>query len=313
MDYFIITSLVILSFVYLKIADKFGIIDKPNERSSHKKNTIRGGGIIFFLAVVLFFAFYEFQYPYFVIALSLVAIVSFIDDIYTISSGIRFPVQLVAVLLVLFEVGFFSHSAWLIVVVLFFSTGMLNIYNFMDGINGITGLNSIAVLLSLLYIEYYQISFINIHLLIIVLSSLIIFGFYNFRKKAKCFAGDIGSISIGLFIIFCLLKLVLITNNISYILFLLVYMVDGGLTIIERLLKKQNILKPHRNHLYQLFVDNTSYSHMHVSFFYFFSQSVICVSVIMGLYFFNDSLFVIPLVLISVFFYIYIKKKFSEK
>ena len=99
----IFTILAIVSFIYLKLAIKFKIIDKPNERSSHTKITVRGGGIIFPIAILLFFIFNDYQYPYFVLGVFLISVVSFLDDIYTLSARIRFPFQIFAVLLVFFE------------------------------------------------------------------------------------------------------------------------------------------------------------------------------------------------------------------
>ena len=111
--------LAIASFVYLKLAVKFKIIDKPNERSSHKKITVRGGGIIFPIATLLFFFLNDFQYPFFVLGVFFIAIVSFLDDIYTLSSKIRFPFQFLAVYLILCEVGLPFDPTYIYVLYLF--------------------------------------------------------------------------------------------------------------------------------------------------------------------------------------------------
>tara|TARA_R110002050_G_scaffold69630_2_gene150674 strand:- start:1785 stop:2750 length:966 start_codon:yes stop_codon:yes gene_type:complete len=297
MNFLIFIILILTAVVYLKVATKFKIVDNPNERSSHKNVTIRGGGIVFFIAVLLFFIFYDFKYPYFFIGLTLVAVISFVDDIMTLKSSIRFLVQLFAVILMLFELEVWNYPIIYIILSLFFATGLLNIYNFMDGINGITGLNGIVIFLSLIYVNVFQIRFIDTNLLIAILSSLVVFGFFNFRKKAKFFAGDIGSISLGLTIIFCIGKLYLTSNQPLYLLFTLAYITDGGLTILQRILKKKNIFKPHREHLYQLMVDTQVASHMNVAMMYAFFQLVVCVLVIIsdGLVFKNLVFYVIML------------------
>ena len=126
--------LAILSYIYLKLAIKYKIIDKPNQRSSHTKITVRGGGILFILAIILFFILNNYQYPF----------VSFLDDIYTLSSKIRFPFQIIAILLVLFEVGLPFSPIYILC--LLTGVGIINMFNFMDGINGVTGFYSLAVI-----------------------------------------------------------------------------------------------------------------------------------------------------------------------
>ena len=67
--------------IYFRIADKYNIIDKPNERSSHLTIVLRGGGIIFLIGAWMWSAFFGFSYPWFLAGLTLVAGVSFVDDI----------------------------------------------------------------------------------------------------------------------------------------------------------------------------------------------------------------------------------------
>lgn len=314
MDFIIALLLVVTSFVYSKIAVKYGIIDKPNNRSSHTNPTIRGGGIIFYIAVLLFYFLYGFQYPYFLLGLTLVAIISFLDDIYTLSSSIRMVFQLGAVILTSYQVGLFDYNLFLIVLSMFTALGFLNIFNFMDGINGITGLYGLSVLCSLLFVNIYIFNFIDNHFLISSIVSLIIFGWYNFRGNAKFFAGDIGSISLGMIIIFCVGKLVVESKQISYLLFILIYMIDGGATIIERLSRKENIFKPHRRHLYQLLVDQRKYPHLKTSLWYGILQLVVCITTIITIYFFgNNIIILLGLVIISISVYLYLKNKILSK
>ncbi|MEP5303882.1 MAG: UDP-GlcNAc--UDP-phosphate GlcNAc-1-phosphate transferase [Flavobacteriaceae bacterium] len=283
MDLLIIPLLVLAAWIYMKLAIKYNIVDRPNERSSHTKNTIRGGGIIFFLSIVFFFVFYEFQYPYFVLGLTLVAGISFLDDIYTLGSAIRIFFQILAIGLSAYQIGLLGISPLWLICAFVLSVGLLNIYNFMDGINGITGLYSISILLALLYVNHFTIHFINQHLLLLSLASVLIFGYYNFRKRARFFAVDIGSISIGLILIFCVGKLIFVSYNLWYLLFFLIYFIDGGSTILERVLRRENIFKPHRRHLYQLIVDQKKTGHISISLGYFFMQLLINSVVILSI------------------------------
>lgn len=309
-NFIAIALLILASYLYMKLAIKFNIIDKPNERSSHITPTIRGGGILFPLAILLFFVFNGFPYPYFVLGLILVATISFLDDIYTLGSGIRMTIQLISIVLCFYEIGGFDFSVIIIFISLFFATGLLNIYNFMDGINGITGIYSIAVILPLIYLEnVLKVTFINSNLLILTLAAILIFGYSNFRKNAKSFAGDIGSISIGLVLIFCVGKLIITSQNLHYILFFLVYLLDGGYTILERAYKKENILKPHRRHLYQLLTDNKNFAHLKTSSIYGLYQLIIASIIIISIHYLESYTPIYIMSLLTIILYIVIKNK----
>ena len=203
MRIFILVSILLmfLSFCYLKLAKHFKIIDNPNQRSSHTKPTIRGGGIIFVFALLLFFVLNNYQYPFFILGVTLISIISFLDDIYTLSSKIRFPFQFLTISLILIEIGLPFSSSYLFLFYLIVGVGIVNMFNFMDGINGITGLFSLVVLSGFYFINMNE-QLINEELIYYTVISLLVFNFYNFRKKALFFAGDIGSISIGVLIFF---------------------------------------------------------------------------------------------------------------
>jgi len=156
----IIIALFLLELLYFKIADKFNIIDKPNERSSHTQITLRGGGVIFYVGAVLYCIVSGFEYPYFFLGLTMITVVSFMDDVMTLSSRIRLLVQLVSMLLLFYQVDLFSLSWWIIPIALVVSVGTINAYNFMDGINGITVSNSLAVLI-LLAIVNQELAFVS--------------------------------------------------------------------------------------------------------------------------------------------------------
>jgi UDP-N-acetylmuramyl pentapeptide phosphotransferase/UDP-N-acetylglucosamine-1-phosphate transferase len=231
---------------YFLIADKYNIIDKPNERSSHTAVTLRGGGIIFPVGALLFLVFYGYRDIAFYLPLTLsiliIGIVSFCDDVKSLSNKARILFHLVAVSLMLYAVqAFTALPLWLIPIVYIIIIGTINAYNFMDGINGITGLYSLSVLLGCFYFNHHIKQVVAFEYITIPIIACIVFLFFNFRKKAKCFAGDVGSVSIGLWIISLLLLMILATNDLRYILFLAVYGVDSIFTIIHRLMLGQNI------------------------------------------------------------------------
>ena len=276
MYYLIILVLLFLAeLFYFKLADKCNIIDKPNERSSHTKVTLRGGGIIFYFGALAYFLTNHWEYPWFMVALTLITFISFVDDIRSTSQGLRLVFHFSAMALMFCQWGLFSLSWWWIIVALVICTGIINAYNFMDGINGITGGYSLVVLVALAYINAEITSFVEPALINTVLCSVLVFCFFNFRKKAKCFAGDVGSVSIAFILLFLIGKLILTTGDFSWIILLSVYGVDSVLTIIHRLMLHENIGLPHRKHMYQLMANELKMPHVVVALIYMVAQAVI--------------------------------------
>ena len=315
MNYLIIfLILFFLSLIYLKLADKFNIIDKPNHRSSHTISTIRGGGILFLLAMLIYFISSGFQYPYFVLGVSLIAIVSFIDDIITLSSSIRLPFQFIAITLCLFQMGYGFSSFLILVPILIAGVGFINIYNFMDGINGITGLSSTVALLGFYFINVKE-HIVDDNLIIYSLLSLVVFGFYNFRKKARMFAGDIGSISIAVLLFFIGTYFIKEIKSPLLILFVLVYGTDAILTLGYRKSIGEKITEPHRKHIYQKLVHTAKLSHLKVASYYAISQAIICVVVYFGykLSLINQLIIIFFCIIFFVFLYIYLFRMIEKK
>ena len=272
---FLLFGLLILELIYFKIAGYFNIIDKPNSRSSHSAITLRGGGIIFIIAVLIFFFFNDYQYPYFMLGLLAIGIISFIDDLFTLNNKVRLSIHLISVLLMFFQWHLFELNWYWIPIALIFVIGTINAYNFMDGINGITGSYSLLAIGTMYYVNEKVVFFTSSDLLIVIGLSLLVFNFFNFRKKAKCFAGDVGSVSIAFIIIFLIGQLILKTQNFTYILLLLIYGLDAVITISFRLIRKENIFEAHRSHFYQYLANEKKWGHLVVSGLYFFVQVLI--------------------------------------
>ena len=139
--------------MYFRIANHYNIIDKPNERSSHNEVTMRGGGIIFPVAAVIFFFINNFQYPFFIAGLLAIALISFLDDLLTLNNKLRLAVHLSAVALLFCQWNLFVMPWYWLMMVAVFVIGTLNAHNFMDGINGITGAYSLVAIATLYYIN----------------------------------------------------------------------------------------------------------------------------------------------------------------
>ena len=309
MYYVIILVLLFLTeLFYFRVADKFNIIDKPNERSSHSRITLRGGGIIFYFGALAYFLTNDWEYPWFILALSLITFISFVDDIRSTSQGLRLVFHFSAMALMFYQWGLFSLSWWWIIIALIVCTGIINAYNFMDGINGITGGYSLIILGALAYINEEMVSFAEPALIYTVLCSVVVFCFFNFRRKAKCFAGDVGSVSIAFILLFLIGKLILKTEDFSWMILLVVYGVDSVLTIIHRLMLHENIGLPHRKHMYQLMANELKIPHVVVSLVYMAVQAIVIIGYI---YCQNwGYLYLLCAILLLSFIYVWFMRKY---
>lgn len=262
--------LLALEVVYFRIADRCNIIDRPNERSSHSTVVLRGGGIIFMLGLCIWTAFYGFGYPWFVVAVTLIAGVSFVDDIRSLPDSVRLVAQFVAMGLMFYQMDMLHWEMWWVVILaLIVSVGATNIINFMDGINGITGGYALASLIPI-YILNKEMGFVEESLVVTVILADVVFCLFNFRPKgkAKCFAGDVGSIGIAFILLFMIGQLIMKTGDVTYLVFLLVYGVDGCLTICHRIMLHENLGEAHRKHAYQLMANELKIGHVKVSLLY---------------------------------------------
>ena len=271
----ILVLLFVAELFYFRVADKFNIIDKPNERSSHSRITLRGGGIIFYFGALAYFLSNHWEYLWFMLALTLITFISFVDDVRSTSQGLRLVFHFTAMALMFYQWGLFSLSWWWIIIALIICTGIINAYNFMDGINGITGGYSLVILGALAYINSEITTFVEPALINTVLCAVLVFCFFNFRKKAKCFAGDVGSVSIAFILLFLIGKLIIKAEDFSWIILLSVYGVDSVLTIIHRLMLHENIGLPHRKHMYQLMANELKIPHVGVSLIYMGAQALV--------------------------------------
>ena len=323
MVYVVIFALLLVAeLVYFKIADKYNIIDKPNERSSHSSIVLRGGGVIFSLAMVAWTVMMVVQGDYvvvkeylpFLVGLLLVAGVSFWDDVKSLPDSIRLVVQFVAMGLMFWSMGIMHWSMWWIVLVaLVVCVGATNVINFMDGINGITAGYALAVLVPLLLVNG-SVGFIEESYLVVAIIGVLVFCIFNFRPKgkAKCFAGDVGSIGIAFIMLFAIGKLVVMTQDVTYLIFLLVYGVDGCLTICHRILLHENLGEAHRKHAYQLMANELKIGHVKVALLYMTMQLVVSLGFI---YLCQDSVvahwgYLVGVTLVLAVAYVLFKKKY---
>lgn len=298
LTYFLIAAILMAAeLLYFRIADRFNIIDKPNERSSHSTVVLRGGGIIFSLSMVVWAVLMIVQgkgiveYLPFLCGLLLVAGVSFWDDVHSLPDSVRLVVQFVATGLMFWSIvlstGGLSGLPWYWVVAiglvaLIVFVGATDVINFMDGINGITAGYALAVLVPLMLVNGSSAGsgiegFVEPSYLVVAIIGVLVFSFFNFRPKgkAKCFAGDVGSIGIAFIMLFAIGLLIARTGDITWLIFMLVYGVDGCCTIVHRIMLHENLGEAHRKHAYQLMANELKMGHVTVSLVYMGMQLVI--------------------------------------
>lgn len=300
----LILLLFVVEEIYFLIAKRCHIIDRPIERSSHHKPTICGGGIIFWVSVLFYLSMNAGQwgeYGLFFVALTLIGGISFIDDVREVGMLPRLFIHFASLGLLLAQWGLTESAPWwYMLIVIVFGTGTINAYNFMDGVNGMTAGYSAVILVLLAYINEYVLPepFVEEGLLHSVMLAVLVFSYYNFRNHPRCFAGDVGAVSIAFIIIFLLGKLILQTGNYTYLTFLTVYGVDSVLTIVHRIILHENIAQPHRMHLYQMLANEGGWKHTSVSALYATLQAVIGIGLLViptawGYYYFTIVLTVL--------------------
>ncbi len=276
----IFASLTVALIVYFRIAEKFAILDKPNQRSSHNRPIIRGGGIVFILALWTWFALNGYKWPYFLLGATAIAVISFMDDLMTLQPVVRFTIHLFAVLLIDYQLDLFQWPPGLVVASIVVCIGALNAFNFMDGINGITGVYALVTFGTFWYVNTNIHPFTDRELILLMIGTVLIFLFFNFRKRARCFAGDVGSVTLAFVQIFLLLQLMHETSSLGWSLFFLVFGIDSVVTIVFRIRRKENIFKAHRTHLYQYMTNELGYNHLVVSIAYGLIQLLVNILVV---------------------------------
>lgn len=270
-------------YLYFPVARKYGLLAGVNNRSSHKKPVITGAGFVFFLSYLCYTLYNVLignnlhTFPWWMMGgMTVLAILSFVDDICDLWYLIRLPLQFLALMAMLWQLKCdFAMTIdpavvqWMAaVMLLFIAVGSVNLYNFMDGINGMLGGMALSMALPILLIDLFvpdAKGFVDPHWIGITILSVLVFLFFNYRNEPKCFSGDVGSIVLGYIMAYLVFSLLIETGNVVYILLFAVVYIEAGLTVVQRLFAGENIFKPHRIHFFQLFCNNYYKSHKMVS------------------------------------------------
>ena len=288
-EYIVIFVLLILAeLIYIPVARYFKIGSVVTPRSSHNEFKVSGGGIIFYIATILFYLFYPGKIPplysTLILGATILAFISFFDDIKNIAAWLRLVIH-IAVVIMLYQSLFINGYYDVFLLVLICGVGFINAYNFMDGINGLLAGYSLVTLSTLLYCYQSLYNIVNanfyVEFIIILIGAVVIFSFLNFRKNALCFSGDVGAIVMGYLILFLFAELILSTSEASIVIFLIVYAIDSVFTIFQRLFAGENIFQSHRLHLYQILANQRGIAHYKIAITYSLIQLLINIGYIL--------------------------------
>ena len=255
-------------------AHTLGLIDRPNERSSHSRPIPRGGGIGILLAFVGLGLWLKIPVG-FVSAGAFVSLLSLFDDRFDLSARVRFVGQFLAAAVALQALGALDHALWLFPLAAIFVVGSANFYNFMDGINGIAGVTGV-VGFGLLAGFAATRGDTAIMLLAASIAAACL-GFLPFNlPNARVFMGDVGSVLLGF--VFALLVVALSANTGEFLALascLFPFYADGVTTLFVRWRNGEKLSQAHRRHLYQLLANQLKRPHWQVTLAYGLLQLLI--------------------------------------
>jgi UDP-N-acetylmuramyl pentapeptide phosphotransferase/UDP-N-acetylglucosamine-1-phosphate transferase len=302
---------------YLRYAQQKALLDTPNARSSHEVPTVRGGGLLFAPTFIVLLLLFSPGYYLSALALALAAAISFLDDLYSLPVRYRLPAHFLSVALLVYDTQS-TWPLWAALLALILITGWLNTFNFMDGINGISAVYAAVILASLFWVPLENHAARDAISTAIpgMLMALLAFSWFNFRKKARCFAGDIGSVSLALILAWALLIHWYSPQFLYLLAFPALYAVDSVMTILVRLSRRENIFEAHRTHLYQLLANEQGWDHRAIALLYGGLQFSINIAVVYALseHPFNvQLLWLITLYLLLCGCYFLIRKQVTPK
>lgn len=243
--------LALLEWAYIRVARRNHIGVTASDKGRRRFVAV-GGGFIFILAAIMAVAVFPATAPYIFLVYmyvgggAILAVLSYADDLITLSPRLRLGVHIAVTALVLALMPFGSNYL-LYACAVIACTGYMNASNFMDGINGMLALYSGVVLATLACVMPSPV-------VLALLVSTAVFAAYNCRREPSVYSGDVGSITIGFFIATSLVYYILDSDEYSAAVFVLVFLIDAFCTFMERLLRGDNVFMSHRRHLYQLLI-----------------------------------------------------------
>ena len=285
---------IIVSYIGTYSIEKFFLkyslfIDMPSDRSSHKNPTPTAGGISillsYFLYIFMLLVFHELFIPwydghleydenlFFILMASLfpLIIVGLIDDFNEVNIGIRIFTQFFSATLIIYffqvsnnilDIRELANQASLLIIAasIFMTIWLINLYNFMDGIDGYASLECIFVSFSAAFLAYMNKpeSLVSFYILGLGLANI---GFLIRNwSPAKIFMGDTGSISLGFILAFLIFFSASesVLSIYTWLILLSVFIADASYTLVVRIVTKKNIFQAHLNHAFHIVTKNNN-------------------------------------------------------
>lgn len=297
--------------LYIKVARQFGWKVLSGTRDHQNLPVVSGAGFIFPLSVFLMFLISEeLAFEPWMIGLLCLTFLSWLDDFRNLSALWRLIIHIICI--GTWMIGYnIPDITWLwIGIILIGGAGWMNAFNFMDGINGMMVMMSLVSLGTF----YFTLESASMHVFIVSqIVAVLILAYFNVRQKAIAFAGDVGSISMGFFLGYLMWQLIYTTGKWEYILFFLVFAIDAGITIFLRLLKKENILQAHEQHLYQIIIKCYPEKSLMISMMYALYQLLINIMLVTLLGIYSNSFgTIIIFTVANILIYCYLRFYFSK-
>ena len=315
--------LILVEWGYIVLATRYRIGVTHGVAGREIFTPVGGGWVVVLAAMASVFVIPDYYsgYLWLVAGGLLLGAVSFVDDIIRLSALVRLVIQTVVVGTSLFALVP-SGNVWLYALGLVFVVGYLNSSNFMDGANGMLAIYSMIVLLTLWAVT--QTPWLPAMttaapcvvpdvegLSACLLTATLVLAIFNARDRARVFAGDVGSISLGYFIALATMELAIVYGRPSIVVVVLIFMVDTFVTFVERLLARENVMKPHHLHLYQRLIA-AGYRPTAVASWYALAQG--CISAVwLVLPPFIQNIYACTVAVSVTVAYVYIKKCVNRK
>lgn len=252
-----IVSLIGTRLLIIRLRKSRVFSDVPNERSSHKKPTPKGGGVAVVTTIFMYFFYIDHSNYILLLTLVLLAGVSLLNDLTHINPLARLMSHFFAVIVMLALTDFNLASGFLppVVDTILLAIGwvwFINLFNFMDGIDGITAAETCAICIGIVLLLAFSGSFEDG----LAYQSLLVFGimcgfwWWN-QHPAKIFLGDVGSVPLGFLVGYLLLSLASQGFVAAAIILPAYYIMDATVTLLRRIVEGKSPAQAHREHFYQ--------------------------------------------------------------
>jgi UDP-GlcNAc:undecaprenyl-phosphate GlcNAc-1-phosphate transferase len=326
---FILT--VILILMLRPLANKFNLVDKPDERKTHDGHIPLIGGIAIYLGTAITFQLFglvDEQTKIVLLAGAFIVFIGMLDDKYDLPVRFRILGQLLVAALLCSGLGAYIENLGDLFTFGDVELGILgipftyiaviaaiNAYNMIDGIDGLLGGMSIISFIGLAYLFYgagNQTFSINSLIIIGAILGYLVFNMMSQKhRKYKIFMGDAGSMLIGLYVIWMLIigsqKTVYGQESFSAVLALFIVglpLIDMAAIIVRRKRKGQSPFKPDRDHMHHILMRSGFSTKQSLLILSFISTLLLMLGILINTYF--DSFIGLLLFIVTYIFYQYI-------